>query len=75
MMEELKKQKQNVSTMIALLKKENTLENRIKLSEELIKFDKLRKIDDKTLMDIRKIFELNSAIWITAELRLQEDNS
>lgn len=75
MMEELRKQKQNVSTMIALLKKENTLENRIKLSEELIKFDKLRKIDDKTLMDIRKIFELNSAIWITAELRLQEDNS
>lgn len=75
MMEELKKQKQNVSTMIALLKKENTLENRIKLSEELIKFDKLRKIDDKTLMDIRKIFELNSAIWITAEIRLQEDNS
>lgn len=75
MMEELKKQKQNVSMMIALLKKENTLENRIKLSEELIKFDKLRKIDDKTLMDIRKIFELNSAIWITAELRLQEDNS
>ncbi len=75
MMEELKKQKQNVSTMIALLKKENTLENRIKLSEELIKYDKLRKIDDKTLMDIRKIFELKSAIWITAELRLQEDNS
>ena len=75
MMEELKKQKQNVSTMIALLKKENTLENRIKLSEELIKFDKMRKIDDKTLMDIRKIFELKSAIWITAELRLQEDNS
>lgn len=75
MMEELRKQKQNVSTMIALLKKENTLENRIKLSEELIKFDKLRKIDDKTLMDIRKIFELKSAIWITAELRLQEDNS
>lgn len=75
MMEELKKQKQNVSIMIALLKKENTLENRIKLSEELIKFDKLRKIDDKTLMDIRKIFELKSAIWITAELRLQEDNS
>ena len=75
MMEELKKQKQNVSTMIALLKKENTRENRIKLSEELIKFDKLRKIDDKTLMDIRKIFELKSAIWITAELRLQEDNS
>ncbi|MDD6824553.1 MAG: hypothetical protein PUE12_00280 [Oscillospiraceae bacterium] len=75
MMEELKKQKQNVSMMIALLKKENTLENRIKLSEELIKFDKLRKIDDKTLMDIRKIFELKSAIWITAELRLQEDNS
>ncbi|MDD6082582.1 MAG: hypothetical protein PUB89_07045 [Oscillospiraceae bacterium] len=74
-MEELKKQKQNVSMMIALLKKENTLENRIKLSEELIKFDKLRKIDDKTLMDIRKIFELKSAIWITAELRLQEDNS
>lgn len=75
MMEELKKQKQNVSMMIALLKKENTLENRIKLSEELIKFDKMRKIDDKTLMDIRKIFELKSAIWITAELRLQEDNS
>ena len=75
MMEELKKQKQNVSIMIALLKKENTLENRIKLSEELIKYDKLRKIDDKTLMDIRKIFELKSAIWITAELRLQEDNS
>ena len=75
MMEELKKQRQNGSMMIALLKKENTLENRIKLSEELIKFDKLRKIDDKTLMDIRKIFELNSAIWITAELRLQEDNS
>lgn len=75
MMEELRKQKQNVSMMIALLKKENTLENRIKLSEELIKFDKLRKIDDKTLMDIRKIFELNSAIWITVELRLQEDNS
>lgn len=75
MMEELRKQKQNVSMMIALLKKENTLENRIKLSEELIKFDKLRKIDDKTLMDIRKIFELKSAIWITAELRLQEDNS
>lgn len=75
MMEELKKQKQNVSMMIALLKKENTLENRIKLSEELIKFDKLRKIDDKTLMDIRKIFELKSAIWITAEIRLQEDNS
>lgn len=75
MMEELRKQKQNVSMMIALLKKENTLENRIKLSEELIKFDKMRKIDDKTLMDIRKIFELKSAIWITAELRLQEDNS
>ena len=75
MMEELRKQKQNVSMMIALLKKENTLENRIKLSEELIKYDKLRKIDDKTLMDIRKIFELKSAIWITAELRLQEDNS
>ena len=73
MMEELRKRKQNVSTMIALLKKENTLENRIKLSEELIKFDKLRKIDDKTLMDIRKIFELKSAIWITAELRLQEE--
>ena len=73
MMEELRKQKQNVSTMIALLKKENEVEIKLKLSEDLLKLDSISKIPEASLMYIRKACGLNTAIWSTAEMKLQEE--
>lgn len=69
MMEDITKQNQAVSETA----KTNEVEIKLKLSEDLLKLDSISKIPDASLMYIRKACGLNTAIWSTAEMRLQEE--
>lgn len=69
MMADITKRKQAVSETA----KENEMEIKLKLSEDLLKLDSISKIPDADLMYIRKACGLNTAIWSTAEMRLQEE--
>ena len=69
MMEDITKKNQAVSETA----KTNEVEIKLKLSEDLLKLDSISKIPDASLMYIRKACGLNTAIWSTAEMRLQEE--
>ena len=67
MMVDITNQKQAVSETA----KENEVEIKLKLSEDLLKLDSISKIPEASLMYIRKACGLNTAIWSTAEMKLQ----
>ena len=67
MMVDITKRKQAVSETA----KENEMEIKRRLSEDRLKLDSIRKIPEASLMDIRKACGLNTAIWSTAEMKLQ----
>ena len=69
MMVDITNQKQAVSETA----KENKVEIKLKLSEDLLKLDSISKIPEASLMYIRKACGLNTAIWSTAEMKLQEE--
>lgn len=69
MMVDITNQKQAVSETA----KTNEVEIKLKLSEDLLKLDSISKIPDASLMYIRKACGLNTAIWSTAEMKLQEE--
>lgn len=69
MMEDITKQNQAVSETA----KTNEVEIKLKLSEDLLRLDSISKIPDASLMYIRKACGLNTAIWSTAEMKLQEE--
>lgn len=69
MMVDITNQKQAVSETA----KENEVEIKLKLSEDLLKLDSISKIPEASLMYIRKACGLNTAIWFTAEMKLQEE--
>lgn len=69
MMEDITKQNQAVSETA----KTNEVEIKLKLSEDLLRLDSISKIPEASLMYIRKACGLNTAIWSTAEMRLQEE--
>ena len=69
MMVDITNQKQAVSETA----KTNEVEIKLKLSEDLLKRDSISKIPDADLMYIRKACGLNTAIWSTAEMKLQEE--
>lgn len=69
MMEDITKKNQAVSETA----KTNEVEIKLKLSEDLLRLDSISKIPDASLMYIRKACGLNTAIWSTAEMRLQEE--
>ena len=69
MMVDITNQKQAVSETA----KTNEVEIKLKLSEDLLRLDSISKIPDASLMYIRKACGLNTAIWSTAEMRLQEE--
>lgn len=69
MMVDITKRKQAVSETA----KENEMEIKLKLSEDLLKLDSISKIPEASLMYIRKACGLNTAIWSTAEMKLQEE--
>ena len=69
MMVDIAKRKQAVSETA----KENEMEIKLKLSEDLLKLDSISKIPEASLMYIRKACGLNTAIWSTAEMKLQEE--
>ena len=69
MTEDITNQKQAVSETA----KENEVEIKLKLSEDLLKLDSISKIPEASLMYIRKACGLNTAIWSTAEMKLQEE--
>lgn len=69
MMVDITNQKQAVSETA----KENEVEIKLKLSEDLLKLDSISKIPEASLMYIRKACGLNTAIWSTAEMKLQEE--
>lgn len=68
MMVDITNQKQAVSETA----KTNEVEIKLKLSEDLLKLDSISKIPEASLMYIRKACGLNTAIWSTAEMKLQE---
>lgn len=68
MTEDITNQKQAVSETA----KTNEAEIKLKLSEDLLKLDSISKIPEASLMYIRKACGLNTAIWSTAEMKLQE---
>lgn len=67
MMVDITNQKQAVSETA----KTNEVEIKLKLSEDLLKLDSISKIPEASLMYIRKACGLNTAIWSTAEMKLQ----
>lgn len=69
MMADITKQNQAVSETA----KTNEVEIKLKLSEDLLRLDSISKIPEANLMYIRKACGLNTAIWFTAEMRLQEE--
>lgn len=69
MMVDITNQKQAVSETT----KTNEVEIKLKLSEDLLKLDSISKIPEASLMYIRKACGLNTAIWSTAEMKLQEE--
>ena len=69
MMVDRTNQKQAVSETA----KTNEVEIKLKLSEDLLKLDSISKIPEASLMYIRKACGLNTAIWSTAEMKLQEE--
>ena len=69
MMVDITNQKQAVSETA----KENEVEIKLKLSEDLLKLDSISKIPEASLMYISKACGLNTAIWSTAEMKLQEE--
>ncbi len=69
MMVDITKRKQAVSETA----KTNEVEIKLKLSEDLLKLDSISKIPEASLMYIRKACGLNTAIWSTAEMKLQEE--
>lgn len=69
MMVDITNQKQAVSETTKI----NEVEIKLKLSEDLLKLDSISKIPEASLMYIRKACGLNTAIWSTAEMRLQEE--
>ena len=69
MMVDITNQKQAVSETAKI----NEVEIRLKLSEDLLKLDSISKIPEASLMYIRKACGLNTAIWSTAEMKLQEE--
>lgn len=69
MMEDITKKSQFVSETA----KTNEVEIKLKLSEDLLRLDSISKIPEANLMYIRKACGLNTAIWSTAEMRLQEE--
>lgn len=69
MMEDITKKSQSVSETA----KTNEVEIKLKLSEDLLRLDSISKIPEANLMYIRKACGLNTAIWSTAEMRLQEE--
>ena len=69
MMVDITNQKQAVSETA----KKNEVEIKLKLSEDLLKLDSISKIPEASLMYIRKACGLNTAIWSTAEMKLQEE--
>lgn len=69
MMVDITKRNQAVSETT----KTNEVEIKLKLSEDLLKLDSISKIPEASLMYIRKACGLNTAIWSTAEMKLQEE--
>ena len=69
MMVDITNQKQAVSETAKI----NEVEIKLKLSEDLLKLDSITKIPEASLMYIRKACGLNTAIWSTAEMKLQEE--
>ena len=69
MMVDITNQKQAVSETA----KTNEVEIKLKLSEDLLKLDSISKMPEASLMYIRKACGLNTAIWSTAEMKLQEE--
>ncbi len=69
MMVDITNQKQAVSETAKI----NEVEIKLKLSEDLLKLDSISKIPEASLMYIRKACGLNTAIWSTAEMKLQEE--
>lgn len=69
MMVDITNQKQAVSEIAKI----NEVEIKLKLSEDLLKLDSISKIPEASLMYIRKACGLNTAIWSTAEMKLQEE--
>ena len=67
MMVDITNQKQAVSETAKI----NEVEIKLKLSEDLLKLDSISKIPEASLMYIRKACGLNTAIWSTAEMKLQ----
>lgn len=69
MMVDITKRNQAVSETTKI----NEVEIKLKLSEDLLKLDSISKIPEASLMYIRKACGLNTAIWSTAEMKLQEE--
>ena len=69
MMVDITNQKQAVSETA----KENEVEIKLKLSEDLLKLDSISKIPEASLMYIRKACGRNTEICSTAEMKLQEE--
>ena len=63
----------NQNQAVSETAKINEVEIKLKLSEDLLKLDSISKIPEASLMYIRKACGLNTAIWSTAEMKLQEE--
>ena len=68
----VRKQKELIEELMETAIIIGDLESRYNLSLELLKLNAVEPMPKETIMKIRQKYRLNSAIWIKAELTVQE---
>ena len=69
----VRKQKEIIEELMQSAIIVRDFESRYNLSLELLKLNAVEPIPEETIMQIRKKYKLNSAVWIKAELAVREE--
>lgn len=68
----VRKQKELIEELMQTALIVRDFESRYNLSLELLKLNTVEPMPEETIMKIRQKYKLNSAVWIKAELTIQE---
>ena len=68
----VRKQKELIEELMQTVLIVRDFESRYNLSLELLKLNAVEPMPKETIMKIRQKYKLNSAVWIKAELTVQE---
>ena len=68
----VRKQKELIEELMQTALIVRDFESRYNLSLEILKLNTVEPMPEETIMKIRQKYKLNSAVWIKAELTIQE---